>query len=411
MDIEGPGEALRRLLAADRTFADEPRRLRRGLLDLLPPDTDLSTVALLCTGAEAGVPALVAGGDPARALRRLGEAGLRPEIAEWVVAVWSSAVGARPAPASTPAGTPGATLMTGTPDAVRLAAWPDGTLLVVVLGGTGVLAAALEPRSGEPRSGSPGRYPGPGNRPGLPLSWVPVARPASPRSRDVAVTVDEERATVVWSDADGAFAAGVARTGTGVSVDAPRLVVPARDGRQIRHPIAALAVDETSLDVFWSADRQRVHRSTWRSWGADSADLALAECCAPNEHLTRLDASRAGNGTAWLAARTDRGRALVARWDLGSDQIGSWTPLSAAGVLDVALAGDTLAAAMRDGTVLLLPADLSGGALGVERVTPAAESLAAARAGGELWLARRAGTAGLLSRWASDEARSLWAPG
>jgi hypothetical protein len=226
----------------------------------------------------------------------------------------------------------------------------------------------------------------------------------------VAVTAGAGRAVVVWSDEDGAFAADVRRDGSGLAIGPPALIVPARDGRQIRHPIAALAVDQDSLDVFWSADRRRVHRSTWRPWAADAADLELPECCAPDERLTRLDVTRADDRTAWLAARTDRGRALVARWDLAGDQIDAWTPLEVPGVLDVAVAGNRLVVGTRDGTLLLLPADLRGGALGMERVTPAAESLAAAGAGGEVWMARRAGRSGVLTRWSGDETRSLWAP-
>ena len=81
-----PVRALRRLLRTDPGFAGEPRRLGRGLLDLLPHDE--RAVRLLTLAAEAGVPALVGDGPPADARRALIDgAGLHPEAAGWVVDV------------------------------------------------------------------------------------------------------------------------------------------------------------------------------------------------------------------------------------------------------------------------------------------------------------------------------------
>lgn len=418
-DTEAARAALRRLLHADRTFADEPCRLRRALLDLLPED-DLA-VRLLTVGAEVGIPALLKGGETHPARQALiDDAGLRPEMADWIVAVWSgglvtggeagaggSVTGAESWAGGAPAGA-GAPASDGpeppfaAPDVLRLAALPDGRLIIVGLGGAGVLAAFADVRSGRPAA----------------PAWRSVAAPQSPRSRDVAVTVRGRQATVVWSDAGGVYARD-ADPAADRPAAAARLVVPAPGDVPVRHPIGALAVDDSSLDVFWSRNRQVLRRSTWRSWAADSSELELPGCCAPGEGVSRMDVGRDGADLAWLTVRTDRGRVLVSRWDVGRDDIASWVPVPLPGnAVDAAAAGAGVIMAMRDGRLLTVDAPAVFARRPAEprevgRLGSRPASLATASIGTATWLVVRMGDMGLLTGWGPDgallpEPLSLW---
>lgn len=360
LSVDEPGRALRRLLQTDSTFAAEPRRLSRGLLDLLPHDD--RAVRLLAVGAELGVPNLLAHGEPDAARRVLSEqAGLRPDIADWVVAVWRTATTDEVRPAA------------GSGDVVRLAAWPNGVLMVVSRNARGIFAAAVG------RSG--------------PTPWQKLATPLNDGISDVAVTRNGERAVVVWPGAQGAHAAEVHCRQDVVTADTPRLVVEARDGVALRGPITALTIDESLHHLVWSVDGHRLRRSTWRAWPADDPDDDLPACGAPGEKATRLDVGRASDDVAWLAAATDRGRILVTRWDIARDDIASWISVAVPGeVVTVAVAGSRVFAGMVTGEVVAVRADAVFARRGWDAVTvrapgTRADSLAAAIVGDETWLA------------------------
>jgi hypothetical protein len=322
-EIDDPARAVALLLQVDPTFVDEPARLRRGLLDLLP-DNDRA-VHLITVGAETGVPALISAGDPTSARQRLIDAaGLRDDVADWVVAVWAAGTAAEGPAAPPAANTAVPEQELGTPTAVRIAAWPDGVLLVVAMGATGFFAASIDPTQAVATA----------------PNWHRVASPQAALSRDAAVIVHGEEATVVWSDADGVFASAVRRPGTRLAIEPARRIVPAHGDDQPRYPLAALPADQDSIDVFWTADRQRLWRSTLRPWSTDAAPLELPAFCQPGERARRLDAALVGTDAAWLVALTDRHRLLVSRWSLTRDDLASWVALPhATTILDVAIGG------------------------------------------------------------------------
>ncbi|MEW2593933.1 hypothetical protein AB0893_26310 [Micromonospora aurantiaca] len=361
LSVDEPGRALRRLLHTDPAFAAEPRRLSRGLLDLLPHDD--RAVRLLTVGAELGVPNLLARGEPHAARRVLSEqAGLRPDIADWVVAVWRMATTDEVPPAPGSGG-----------GVVRLAAWRNGVLMVVSRNARGIFAATVD------SSG--------------PTPWEKLATPSIDGNSDVAVTMNGEQAVVVWPGAQGAQAAEVRRRDDVLTAGTPRLVVEARDGVAPRGPITALTIDDSLHHLVWSVDGHRLRRSTWRAWPADDPDDDLPTCGAPGEKATRLDVGRASDDLAWLAAATDRGRILVTRWDLARDDIASWVSVALPGkVVTVAVAGSRVFAGMVTGEVVAVRADAVFARRGWAAVTvrgpgTRADSLAAAIVGDETWLA------------------------
>ncbi|MGX6603194.1 hypothetical protein ACWKSP_13790 [Micromonosporaceae bacterium Da 78-11] len=396
LDTDGPGRALRRLLDADRAFADEPRRLGRALLDLLPYDD--RAVRLLVLGAELGVPTLLKNGEPAAARQALTDrAGLQPDVADWIVALWQTGAGNSGTTADRPRPPVAAA------SALRLAAWPDGMLLVVARADAGVFGAVVDPRALRP-----------------PV-WQLLATPPGRGSGDVAVTVDGEQATIVWAEAGVGYAAALHRRGTTLTAGPARVVVEPHDGLTVGDPIAALAVDDSSLDVIWSADSRRLRRSTWRTWSADAPDDELPSGCASGEAVTRIDAGRAGPELAWLAARTDRGRVLVSRWDLGRDDIASWVPLHGVDdATDVAVAGPLLLVGSADGVATVEahsvwagrtgPFGSAGWAGGAGSTGSTDRSLAAVETDAGIWLAVLGKDPGRLIRLAPDAPPplSLW---
>ncbi|MEU7866500.1 hypothetical protein [Dactylosporangium sp. NPDC049140] len=395
LDTDRPSRAIRRLLHVDRTFADEPRRLRRGLTDLLPDEDE--AVRLLAAGAEAGVPALLKFGAAAQARQALVDgAGLRPGDADWVVAVWTAGLDA----SEPPRAAPGAGDGPGAPEAVSMALLADGTALLLTRGTGGVHAGRVG--LGDPRPAPP--------------RWQRVAAPAEPGSRDAAVAVTGGGATIVWSDRAGVFAAEVRPDGIGRA----RLIVPAGPGEQARRPLGALAVEDGSLDVFWSADGRRLRRGMWRSWSAEAVTLDLPPACGAGEELRRVAVGRGGADVAWLAVATDQGRLLISRWDLGRDTVAAWVPVPLPmRVLDVAAVGGSMLVATDSGQPLMFD---SASAFARQAVAPPpasgrsgdrVESLAAAfDPAGVLWIAMRVGGIGALTNIVPDSQRrvslSLW---
>jgi hypothetical protein len=311
--------ALAQALRLDPTLAAEPVRLRRALADLAPHD---QRGWLLALGAAVGVPELIGQAQQAEAQARLVDTcGCRPEVAGWVLSGWVLALGGELAdgpahqPAATapepdeapPEGTPAAE--PGAPSALRVSVWPDGTpaLATVTMHGVFVL----------PDAGSPARG-----------RWRYAAPLHSPLSRDVALAVGSNQAQVVWTDHDGVRARSLRRSGpSSVNLDGTRLLVSPPDGEQARYPLAALGSGADALSIVWTADRRTLILTEVSGWLPGRATVPLSALCADGERLASLDGCAETERTAWLACRTDRGRLLVAQWDLTVGEVGQWRPL------------------------------------------------------------------------------------
>ena len=359
--LDEPVRALRRLLRTDPGFPGEPRRLGRGLLDLLPQDD--RAVRLLTVSAEIGVPGLVGDGrlgDARRAL--IDRAGLDPEAAGWVVDVWRAAGEDEPGHGF---------------GAVRLAAGPDGTLLVVTRDERGVFGATVG------RSG--------------PSPWRLLAPAAG--AGTLAVSAEGAGAVVAWPQTQGVYAVQVhIRNGT-LAADPPEPVTGARAGLTPASPFAILAVDETLHHLVWPVDGGRVRRGAWRAWPSDEPDEDLPP---PGAAVTALDVGRPSPGTALLVAATDSGRVLAADWNLPGDHVAAWRQMALPGpAAAVAAAGSRVFAEIADGGIVGRAGDVVRAASG-ERLVAAA--------GDPAWLATVAAGTMTLSRPGSDTAWSLRAP-
>ncbi|SNY65275.1 hypothetical protein [Paractinoplanes atraurantiacus] len=296
--FDEPTRALRRLLRADPELAGEPRRLGRGLLDLLPHDD--RAVRLLALGAELGVPALVAQGRPADARRALiDRAGLHPEAAGWVVETWRAAGGEDPAGGFGP---------------VRLAAWPDGTLLVVTREERGVFGATV---------GASG-----------PSQWRLLAPSAGPGG--LAVSMEGERVVVAWPQAGGVYACEAYRGDGAFGAAPPELVAEERPGLTPGAPFTFVAVDETLNQFVWPLNGGRMRRGTWRAWPSDEPDENLPSVGAT---VSTLDVGRPAPDVAVLVATTVDGRVLTAEWNLSSGHVAAWRETERPGAATAA--GDT----------------------------------------------------------------------
>jgi hypothetical protein len=315
------GTALGAALRLDPTLAAEPARLRRALADLAPHD---ERGWLLALGAALAVPELISQGQAAEAQARLADVcGCRPDAAAWALAAWALALGRDlPDGPSVPAGgtargsvgapepagpSADGTLVEepGAPSALRVCVWPDGTPAAAVLTMRGVFVLT------DVRVPARGR-------------WRRVATVRSPLSRDVALAVDAHRAEVVWTDHDGLHARSLRRNTAGpLSLGGRRLLSTPPAGEQARYPLAALSSGADTLSVVWSADR----RDMARSWLPAAETALFAAATTAGERLAGLDACAETERTAWLACRTDRGRILVARWDLTVADLGRWLPL------------------------------------------------------------------------------------
>jgi hypothetical protein len=361
--VDEPVQALRRLLRTDPGFADEPRRLARGLLDLLPYDD--RAVRLLALGAELGVPALIGDGQLADARRALMDrAGLHPDAAGWVVEAWRAV---------------GAGERVSDFGAVRLAAWPDGTLLVVTRESRGVFGATVD---------------GSG-----PSHWRLLAPAAG--AGGLAVSAVTERIVVAWPQTQGVYALEVHNRDGTLAGDPPEPVTEVRAGLTPDTPFAILAVDESLNHLVWPVDGGRLRRGTWRAWPSDDPDEDLPPVGAT---VTALDAGRVSPDAALLVVATDHGRVLATRWDLLGEHVTSWREVALPGAaVTVAAAGRLLFAETADGEIVD-----GGGAV----VAPASGErlVAAAAAGDTAWLASVTADTMTLSRPGSGAAWSLRAP-
>lgn len=350
--------ALREALRLDPTLAAEPGRLRRALADLAPHD---ERGWLLALGAALAVPELISQGQAAEALARLTDAaGCRADAADWALSAWALALGGElphgpaspagttsPGPGGTPepadpAGDGTAVEEPGAPSALRVCVWPDGTpgAAVLTMRGVFVLTDIRVPARGR---------------------WRRAATVRSALSRDVALAVDAHRAEVVWTDHDGLHARSLRRGTAGpLSLGGPRLLAAPPAGDQARYPLAALSSGAETFSVVWSADRRAMTLTEERSWLTAGEAVPLTAAAAAGERLAGLDACAETERTAWLACRTDRGRVLVARWDLTIAEVGRWLPL------DPPAAPVATAIACLDGVPVLVAATAAGDLLSLD---------------------------------------------
>lgn len=191
--------------------------------------------------------------------------------------------------------------------------WRGGLVTPVVLSDNGVhLSTGTDPTSA--------------------AGWRRLATPRTPLARDVAVSVAAVAGHVTWSDEDGLhvvrLSRGDPRQPGAVEPDAGhRVRVPGDETAGVRFPVTALSAEDGTLDLIWTADRQRLARVTERPGFLSEEPAALPRCCAPGERLRALDSAVETGQTAWLACATDRGRLLVARWDLRYDVHSPWQPV------------------------------------------------------------------------------------
>jgi hypothetical protein len=320
-DIDRAAAALADAVLADPSFAADPPRLGRALLDLSPYDR---LNRLLVLAAELGVPALTSAGALAEARDVLRyDAGLRFGVANWVVAAWA-ATGPQagdPVTAVRSGDPPGVeeeedTLAEdpGRPTTIRLGAGPDGRPVVAAISPSGVFVTSPD-----------------GSLSPVPVSWRRVATPHAPTSRDVSTVLGGGRDLIVVSTELGLTVRSLScvdtdTTPSGVRVGEPQLLVPA-GGEEPRYPLVALAPDDSSVEVLWTADRRRLRRALIRDWLPGVASGTVSSPCGPRERLTALHLAGGSPGPAWLLAITDEGTPQVARWEVELESVGPWHPL------------------------------------------------------------------------------------
>jgi hypothetical protein len=293
-DDQETAAALAELLRTDPSYAGDPERLSRALLDLLPYQP--RTVRLLALGAALGVPT----SSPTAALDRLlSDGGLQPDVAAWILAHFLAAISGEPFEPSMES----LVEPPGQPTVVRLGVWPDGQATTAVISATGIYATNTA------RTARPG---------GAPTLWRRIATPTASPSRDAALVFHSGSATILWSDVDGIHACDLRR---GES----RLLVPCG---QPRYPLAALAGDQSSLDVLWTTDREALRHSLIRTGLPTPEPKDVSFAGEPGERLKCLDLAQENDRRAWLTILTDHGRLLVAQWDLMIDDISAWSEIA-----------------------------------------------------------------------------------
>jgi len=271
--------------------------------------------------------------------------------------------------------------------------WPDGLVTPVVLSDTGVhLSTGTDPRSA--------------------TGWRRLATPQTPLARDVALSVAAAAGHVTWSDEDGLhvvrLSRGDPRQPGAVEPDSGRRVrVPGDETGGVRFPVTALSAQDGTLDLIWTADRHHLARATERPGFPPEDPAALPRCCAPGERLRALDLAVESGQTAWLACATDRGRLLVARWDLRYDVHAPWRPVRlpvpAADMVAIVYASNqpTIILATRAGAIRACDARsaVEDGLVDWKTVRPPGplrgrrlQALAAADDDGAAWLAAASGS-------------------
>jgi hypothetical protein len=341
------GAALRTILEYDAGFATDPDRLERAMGDLLPHDERAGR--LVAAAAAVGVPGLLAAGHAVEARQALYDrAGLRPDLAEWAVDVWTEATGggprhrsaaASPEPPATVRAAPQepvivVTEQPGAPTSLRLAVQPDRKLLAAVVTGDGVFAAALEEHG--------------------PPAWRRIATPSAPSSRDAALAWHDDRTIITWTDSTGVTSRVLTVEPDGsLALQGPHQVIT---GAPARYPLATIATGGDLLDILWTGDRSGLRRTVLRAWSTRPEETPLPPP-DDGERFTGLDAVADGEQYLWLVATTDRDRILLTRWDRRLDDVARWTPVTApAGVTcatALMLRGDCILVAAGPGGELL----------------------------------------------------------
>jgi hypothetical protein len=330
---DSAGNHVRVALDYDPTFLSDPVRLRRALCDLLPGDQ--RSVDLLIRAAELQVPVLVGAGRLQEALDRLLDAGgLRLEVSTWVLAAWLAAleveaeiperVDAPLAPPSTTEATPpavapapSASKTTEPVPFVRVVLAEDRHALLAAATSSGFYVAALALDTAQPGS------------------WRALAVPQSPLSRDLVLLRQADGSgRALWTDRTGVEESAIRmakqpapdRAGdVELHLGGPQRLLNVGDV-QTRYPLHAIAADGGDLlDVMWTADRQKLYRSTIRRQGSTSPPVELPPCCYGKERLMALVSVPRSTTDFWLVALTDRGRVLLTRWDARFDHYSDWT--------------------------------------------------------------------------------------
>ena len=113
------------------------------------------------------------------------------------------------------------------------------------------------------------------------------------------------------------------------------------------------------LTVFWTTDRARLLRTESKSWLSTPSTTEVASPATPRERLIGLDVLTGETATSWLVAVTEKGRVLLAAWDVRLDELGTWrdvspsTSVRAAGI-GMLVAGPSVVAATPSGHLLTL---------------------------------------------------------
>jgi hypothetical protein len=321
--------ALEAVLEIDGQIATDPARFRRAIADVLPGDD--RTANLLAFSTELGIPQVIRDGHaPEGVAHLIDHGGIDHQAAKWVVQLWiesllpdSSPFDRMPDLLSGRAGSNHQQREEGleSPELreapagayqVRIA-WLSAMDLFVAISTSDGCFAALVGASGSdhPR-------------------WRRLASPDSPLSRDLFVhQAGDGHVLALWSDRSGIEAISSQRTvvessGAALALGRVSTLVVAGSSEQIRYPIAAISTAHQLLDIFWTCDRQKLFRSSWRDGSSSGEPVVVPGSCYGNERLTILDALQLSDHRCVLAALTDRFRILVADWDLDIDVHGPW---------------------------------------------------------------------------------------
>jgi len=341
---EGVAGALSSLLGADPSLLSEPERLRRGLADVIP-DQDRAA-DLLARSLQLGAVAALSSGHAGEAHALLVDrGGIRSDLASAALAVWEEVVrggpsrqatsgskqpqreppAAKPTPArpSMPAssGTRASAQKGETPVGATIVSTglcPDGALAVAVGTPDGLFAAALAEDTLTP--------------------WRRLASPSSPMSRAVSlVAAPDGHLWAIWSSERG-----IERRHLGVEASEdvagePKAVLSMTDpvvlfrpsASQPRYPLAASWSDREVLDLFWTADRRSLFRTSVRGTERPLDPAELPTPVRPPERLVALEVLLRDERDLVLAAMTDSHRILVTEWDMTLDVVLAWRSVAA----------------------------------------------------------------------------------
>jgi len=346
-------------LGYDPTFESDPPRLLRALGDLVPDDA--RGADMVSRAAALAVPRLLRDGRSADAYGLLVDrAGMRDDVAAWVVRTWAEAVSvtlpaadtwlpptALPTPAPSPP--PPEATAPALPDeipsagpthpaepAVLVRAVPAGPDRIVVGAGSSAGLYVTLCDFGAPLVGE----------------WRSLASPQSPLSRDLVLIPDGHGAKAVWTDKTGVhessiqFDPAASSPTQGWHIGSSSLLLQGGTN-QPRYPLLCSASHGGDvLDIVTTSDRQTLTRVTVHRRGAPSRPVLLPPPCHGQERLVALDMARSSDRDARLVALTDRSRVLISKWDVDVDQYSSWSsavaPVSGFAAVTLLHCGDRL---------------------------------------------------------------------